>query len=143
MGWAAKQFEDEVSDMHKKGRLSKVCGYCNRDYEVGLNRRTQQYCSRECAQHSVRRYIPRRRGSAWEYCVDGGGGGPRVQREYPFRKTTEEVRVAVQEYLASGGAITVLPSPSGGSEGESGEFPGEVSLVDEIMAPHDRDRSKE
>jgi len=129
--------------MHKKGRLSKVCEHCKRDYEVGLNRRTQKYCSRECAQHSVRRYVPRRRGSAWGYCVDGVGGGPRVQREFPFRKTTEEVRVAVQEYLASGGAITVLPSSSGGSEDAPVGIPGEVSSVDEIMAPHDRDRSKE
>ena len=136
--------------MNKKRKLKKICYYCKIHYEVAPNRKHQKYCSRECASHSVR--IPANKldknlrpvGSNYSknraaYHKDLNEQKKRFKYS-PFHKTSEEVALAVQAFLASGGEITTMPSPSATKAAATKEE-SDSELVKEITKPLSRDRS--
>jgi transcription termination factor Rho len=125
--------------MNRKPKLDKTCHYCKIHYQVSPHRRTQKFCSRECAKYSVNKYIHFRKASEKrrplesinlenneeskendekKFWMQSTGPNHHTEelrlksRKTPFRKTSEEVAIAVRKFLNSGGKITVLPSPS-------------------------------
>ena len=61
-------------------------------------------------------------------------------KDSPFNKTSEEVALAVQKFLASGGEVTTLPSPSA-TKATANKEASDSELVKEITKPLSRDRS--
>lgn len=84
------EINQRVSDRLKEQKRARtaelICSYCHKNFVVGWNRRSQQYCSRSCASISVNsRFIVRKNHSErmTQRILDGSGwvlgGGRRVK----------------------------------------------------------------
>jgi len=123
--------------MNKKSKLKKICHHCNKHYEVTRNRKTQKFCSRDCAANAVRRHVPAPLKKQWSKTTEFRSD----KREPPFHKSSTEVALAVQKFLASGGKVTTLTSQSVTKDAEIVAGGSDLEEVRQVTKPLNRDRS--